>query len=60
MPHSDNLELHVFSDRSSFEIFVNDGEEIFSLRAYMDDRYLDTKVEAHGKVSVVNAVYYRI
>ncbi|MBV4448088.1 GH32 C-terminal domain-containing protein [Clostridium tyrobutyricum] len=56
MSHSDNLELHVFSDRSSFEIFVNDGEEIFSLRAYMDDRYLDTKVEAHGKVSVVNAV----
>ncbi|MBV4418421.1 sucrose-6-phosphate hydrolase [Clostridium tyrobutyricum] len=60
LPHNDTLKLQIFSDRSSLEIFVNDGQEVFSLRAYMGDRCLDTKVEAHGKVSIVNAVYYRI
>jgi beta-fructofuranosidase len=30
----DRLKLHIFMDRSSIEIFVNDGEEVFTSRIF--------------------------
>ncbi|KAK7194310.1 sucrose hydrolase-like protein [Novymonas esmeraldas] len=37
MPTSVLLQLHVFVDRSSIEVFVNDGEATFSTRVFPDD-----------------------
>jgi beta-fructofuranosidase len=34
LPESVLLQLHVYIDRSSMEVFVNDGEEVFSSRVF--------------------------
>lgn len=39
--------LRIFSDNSSLEIFLNDGEEVFSTRIYNDT--LDTTLKLKGK-----------
>lgn len=44
--------LQIFSDNSSLEIFLNDGEEVFTTRIYNDkvDKYF--KVKGDGEVSI--------
>ncbi|GAA0084000.1 sucrose-6-phosphate hydrolase [Clostridium sp. CTA-7] len=44
--------IRVFSDNSSLEIFINDGEEVFTTRIYNDtvDRFLSIKV--NGKINL--------
>ncbi|KPI87438.1 beta-fructosidase-like protein invertase-like protein sucrose hydrolase-like protein [Leptomonas seymouri] len=37
IPESVLLQLHVYVDRSSIEVFVNDGEEVFSSRIFPDE-----------------------
>lgn len=45
--------LRIFSDNSSLEIFLNDGEEVFSTRIYND--YLDNTLKLKGNgISILN------
>ncbi len=36
-PMNDTLRLHIFVDKSSIEIFANDGKDVFTLLTYPDD-----------------------
>lgn len=46
MPTGDELNLRVFFDRSSVEVFVNDGEACLSSRIYPQQRQLNV---LHGR-----------
>ena len=43
--------LRIFSDNSSLEIFLNDGEEVFSTRIYNDD--IDTNLKLRGNGTAI-------
>ncbi|WP_334352618.1 glycoside hydrolase family 32 protein [Companilactobacillus sp. HBUAS56257] len=50
---SDHLELHLFVDTSSVEIFVNNGERTFTERFYADKAQLNVVSKNSTDVSVV-------
>jgi|SRR5690625_5180306 len=41
--NADQIKFHVFVDRSSVEIFVNDGEEVFTARIFPDQTSQDIR-----------------
>lgn len=55
-----NLKLHIFSDKSSLEIFVNGGEEVFTLRTYLDEMCTATKIKAIGKAEILQGDFYNL
>lgn len=55
-----NLRLHIFSDKSSIEIFINDGEEVFSLRVYMDQNCTATMIKSEGKLQILQGDFYEL
>ena len=47
-------DLKILADRSSVEVFVNDGEYVFSTRYYQDNhKFLADAVEAHIRLSEI-------
>ena len=53
------LKLNVFMDRSSIEVFINDGEEVFSSRIYPDKNSTGIKFFAKGgRVKVKNLIMW--
>lgn len=44
--------LQIFSDNSSMEIFLNDGEEVFTTRIYNDEVDKFLKIKGNGTVSI--------
>ena len=49
--------LRIFSDSSSLEVFLNDGEEVFSTRIYNDKVDKTFKIEGDG---IANIIRYNI
>ena len=47
-----NLKLQVFVDTSSIEVFVNDGEEVFTARIFTAKDSSNISIFAHGKTDV--------
>ncbi|RKD33461.1 glycoside hydrolase family 32 protein [Thermohalobacter berrensis] len=55
IPNTNILKLHIFMDRSSLEVFINDGEEVFTGRIYPSKESLGIKLFAkEGKVKIRN------
>ncbi|MBT2728898.1 GH32 C-terminal domain-containing protein [Bacillus sp. ISL-75] len=50
----DSIKLHLFIDRSSLELFVNDGETVMTTRIYPDP--LSTSVELYSEGGVANLI----
>lgn len=50
------LTLHVFSDTSSLEIFLNEGEEVFTSRIYPDSRSKGIKLFAQNGIVKINRI----
>ncbi|HAX72169.1 MAG TPA: sucrose-6-phosphate hydrolase, partial [Firmicutes bacterium] len=50
--NADYLKLQIFVDVSSIEIFVNDGEEVFTTRIYTDALSNDISFFANGSTNV--------
>ncbi|QOS78740.1 sucrose-6-phosphate hydrolase [Paenibacillus sp. JNUCC31] len=46
--NADVLKFHVFMDSSSVEIFVNDGEEVFTSRIFPSKESVEIRLFAHG------------
>ena len=47
-----NLKLQIFVDTSSIEVFVNDGEEVFTARIFTAKDSSNISIFAHGKTDV--------
>lgn len=55
------LKLNIFMDRSSIEVFINDGEEVFSARIYPDKNSREIKFFAKdGRVMVKNICMWNL
>lgn len=54
------LSLRMFLDRSSLEIFVNDGEAVLSERIYPRDTARSIHIAGRGSVSMKNARFYTL
>ncbi|KZL91561.1 glycoside hydrolase family 32 protein [Clostridium magnum] len=53
------LKLNIFMDRSSIEVFINDGEEVFSARVFPDENSKGIKLFARGgRVKVKNLIMW--
>jgi beta-fructofuranosidase len=50
LPESDSVDLHIFSDTSSLEVFINDGEAVISARVFSDKDA--TQLSFEGDVQV--------
>lgn len=57
---SEKLELRILSDHSAMEIYANGGEEVFSLRCYLDDDAVRTCVGVQGKAALTNGEFYHM
>lgn len=51
-------ELHIFLDRSSIEIFLNSGEQVFSSRCYCEK--LEAKISISGEYEMESSSYYKL
>ncbi|CPR19821.1 glycoside hydrolase family 32 protein [Brenneria goodwinii] len=56
LPLSDNLQLRIFFDRSSVEVFVNDGESCLSSRIYPHEQQRHLSLFAQNGGARVNSV----
>lgn len=54
------LMLRILSDRSSIELFINGGEEVFSFRAYLNPDAVRTAIQAEGSVVLSKALFYEM
>ena len=50
--NQESLELNIFVDRSSIEIFVNNGDEVFSSRIFPEKEATEIKIFADKEVKV--------
>lgn len=56
--HPEKLDLRILSDRSAMEIYVNGGEEVFSLRCYLEEDAVHTHVGIQGKAVLTKGEFY--
>ena len=49
---NESLKLRIFVDISSVEIFVNDGEEVFTSRIFTDEKSNGISLFAEGKTDI--------
>jgi len=52
--------LHIFVDTSSIEIFINDGEEVFTSRFYPNKTKINIEVFNHGSCSYYDLDEFKI
>lgn len=52
------LRLRVLSDRSAMELYINDGQQVLSLRTYLDEDALQTEVSVQGKVVLTSGTFF--
>lgn len=52
--------LHIFVDTSSIEIFINDGEEVFTSRFYPNKAKINIEVFNHGSCSYYDLDEFKI
>ncbi len=58
---NDTMKLHVFIDRSSLEIFVNDGEAVISSRIYPQETSQDIVFKAQsGALELKDVTFYTL
>lgn len=55
LPGGNRCRLHVIRDRSILEIFLDDGEESFTLRIFLDPGTDEVGLRAEGTVDIVSA-----
>jgi len=55
LPESDKLEIHLYVDTSSVEIFINNGQRTFTERVYSDS--IDLNLISSGTAEVSATVY---
>ncbi len=61
LPLVDNLlKLHIFVDKSSVEIFANDGQVVMSSRIYPDKNGNDVKFVSDGDVKIKSLDFYKL
>ena len=58
MPDTDRLKLHVFVDRSSLEIFINDGQSVFSDLVFPHVPYNSVDLQTDRNIEVVGGTVY--
>ena len=46
--------IRIFSDSSSVEIFVNDGEYVLSSRIYAKEKYFNSSIK--GKIYILESI----
>ena len=49
---SSELRLHIFMDRSSIEVFINDGIEVFTSRIFPDEKSIGIEFFSDGEVEI--------
>jgi len=54
------IKLHMFVDSSSVEIFVNDGQEVFTSRIFPSRDSMDIRFFAHGGKADFRAVMWNV
>jgi beta-fructofuranosidase len=54
------IKLHLFVDSSSVEIFVNDGQEVFTSRIFPSRDSTDIRFFAHGGKADFRAVMWKV
>lgn len=57
---SDLEEVQIFMDRSSVEIFVNGGEEVFTARIYPGMESKNIKILCENKIEIKKLEFYKI
>lgn len=61
LPLADNLlKLHIFVDKSSVEVFANDGQVVMSSRIYPDKNSNDVKFVSDGEVKIKSLDFYKL
>lgn len=61
LPLTDNLlKLRIFSDKSSLEIFANDGQAVMSSRIYPDKNATGIKFIAQGEAKINYLNFYKL
>ena len=61
MPLNNNcIKLHVFVDKSSIEVFINDGEAVLSSRIFPSEKSRNLKVSALGRAKVKYFNFYKL
>ena len=58
-PHK-NLKLRIFIDRSSVEVFVNDGEAVFSARIYPEETATGIEFVPQEKLNISELKFYTL
>ncbi len=58
MPDTDRLKLHVFVDRSSLEIFINNGQSVFSDLVFPHVPYNSVDLQTDRNIEVVDGTVY--
>ncbi len=61
LPLTDNLlKSHIFVDKSSVEVFANDGQVVMSSRIYPDKNSNDVKFVSDGEVKIKSLDFYKL
>lgn len=58
LQNHEKLELRILSDQSAMEVYINGGEEVFSLRCYMDEDAVGTRIDVQGKAVLNKGDFY--
>lgn len=58
LQNHEKLEMRILSDQSAMEVYINGGEEVFSLRCYMDEDAVSTCIDVQGKVVLKKGDFY--
>ena len=57
---SDNLKVHIFMDKSSVEVFLNDGEAVLSNRIYPRENSQDIVFVPEGTLKINQLAFYQL
>ena len=57
---SDNLKIQIFLDKSSVEVFLNDGEAVISQRIYPQENSQDIIFVPNGKLKLKDVAFYNL
>ena len=49
LPQKDKLRMHIFIDKSSVEIFCNDGQDVFTMQTFPSDRQVGIETFSYKK-----------
>mgnify|MGYP001851708149 FL=1 len=61
LPLTDNLlKLRIFSDKSSLEVFANDGQAVMSSRIYPDKNATGIKFISQGEAKINYLNFYKL